>query len=104
MKNPITFEFEFCGSLFDFEIMPADGWSHGWNVFPQLFLGICVILLLTGLTVVILVIERHRDTLKKMAITDPLTGLLNRKGFDEQLKKGYAGRSSYSLRGYTDGY
>lgn len=34
MKNPITFEFEFCGSLFDFEIMPADGWSHGWNVFP----------------------------------------------------------------------
>lgn len=87
MKNPITFEFEFCGSLFDFEIMPADGWSHGWNVFPQLFLGICVILLLTGLTVVILVIERHRDTLKKMAITDPLTGLLNRKGFDEQLKK-----------------
>lgn len=87
MKNPITFEFEFCGSLFDFEVMPADGWSHGWNVFPQLFLGICVILLLTGLTVVILVIERHRDILKKMAITDPLTGLLNRKGFDEQLKK-----------------
>lgn len=86
MKNPITFEFEFCGSLFDFEVMPADGWSHGWNVFPQLFLGICVILLLTGLTVVILVIERHRDILKKMAITDPLTGLLNRKGFDEQLK------------------
>ena len=87
MKNPITFEFEFCGSLFDFEVMPADGWSHGWNVFPQLFLGICVILLLTGLTVVILVIERHRDILKKIAITDPLTGLLNRKGFDEQLKK-----------------
>lgn len=86
MKNPITFEFEFCGSLFDFEVMPADGWSHGWNVFPQLFLGICVILFLTGLTVVILVIERNRDTLKKMAITDPLTGLLNRKGFDEQLK------------------
>lgn len=86
MKNPITFEFEFCGSLFDFEVMPADGWSHGWNVFPQLFLGICVILLLTGLTVMILVIERNRDTLKKMAITDPLTGLLNRKGFDEQLK------------------
>ncbi len=87
MKNPITFEFEFCGSTFDFEVMPADGWSHGWNVFPQLVLGICVILLLTGLTVVILVIERHRDTLKKLAITDPLTGLLNRKGFDEQLKK-----------------
>ena len=86
MKNPITFEFEFGGCLFDFEVMPADGWSHGWNVFPQLFLGICVILLLTGLTVVILVIERHRDILKKMAITDPLTGLLNRKGFDEQLK------------------
>ena len=83
MKNPITFEFEFGGCLFDFEVMPADGWSHGWNVFPQLFLGICVILLLTGLTVVILVIERHRDILKKMAITDPLTGLLNRKGFDE---------------------
>ena len=87
MKNPITFEFEFGGCLFDFEVMPAYGWSHGWNVFPQLFLGICVILLLTGLTVVILVIERHRDILKKMAITDPLTGLLRYTCSHEQLKK-----------------
>ena len=36
---------------------------------------------------IVLVVERHREILKKMAITDPLTGLLNRKGFDEQLKK-----------------
>ena len=36
---------------------------------------------------IVLVVERHREILKKMAITDPLTGLLNRKGFDEQLEK-----------------
>ena len=87
LKEPITFEFEFCGSTFGLEVMPTDGWNHGWNILPQLVFGICIILLLTGLTVIVLVVERHREILKKMAITDPLTGLLNRKGFDEQLKK-----------------
>ncbi len=87
MKDPITFDFEFGGSTFNLDVMPADGWSHGWNILPQLVFGICIILLLTGLSVIVLVVERQRDTLKKLAITDPLTGLLNRKGFDEQLKK-----------------
>lgn len=44
----------------------------------------CIIL--TGLVAGILVIEFHREALKKIAITDPLTGLLNRDGFDEQIK------------------
>ncbi len=51
------------------------------------FWELVLFLLLTGLTVIVLVVERHREIFKKMAITDPLTGLLNRKGFDEQLKK-----------------
>ena len=46
--------------------MPADGWSHGWNVFPQLFLGICVILLLTGLTAVS---YTHLDVYKRQRHT-----------------------------------
>ena len=64
LKEPITFEFEFCGSTFGLEVMPTDGWSHGWNILPQLVFGIRIILLLMGLTVIVLVVERHREILK----------------------------------------
>ena len=87
LSDPITYKFKFCESTFCLSVIPKDGWKHGWKMFPNLILGLCIILFLTGLTVVTIVIEHHREILKKLSITDPLTGLLNRKGFDEQIKK-----------------
>lgn len=86
MTNPVTYTFEFGGCTFNLAVTPKDGWKQGWKILPNLVLGFFIVLFLTGLVAGILVIEFHREALKKIAITDPLTGLLNRDGFDEQIK------------------
>lgn len=86
LTNPVTYTFEFGGCTFNLAVTPKDGWKQGRKILPNLVLGFFIVLFLTGLMVVILVIEFHREVLKKIAITDPLTGLLNRDGFDEQIK------------------
>ena len=86
LTNPVTYTFEFGGCTFNLAVTPKDGWKQGWKILPNLVLGFFIVLFLTGLVAGILVIEFHREALKKIAITDPLTGLLNRDGFDEQIK------------------
>ena len=85
--DPITYEFQLGCCSFRLAVTPKDGWNQGNDLFAGLFIGICIILLLTGLTAAILVLEQHRENLKKLSVTDPLTGLLNRKGFDEELQR-----------------
>lgn len=86
LADPVTYTFEFGGCTFYLAVTPKDGWNQGRKILPNLVLGFFIVLFLTGLVIVILVIEFHREALKKIAITDPLTGLLNRKGFDEQIE------------------
>ena len=87
LREPVTYSFDFCGSTFCLKVMPKGGWAQGWKILPNLFLGLCVILLLTGLAADVLEVERHQEILKKLSMTDPLTGLMNRKGFDEEIRK-----------------
>lgn len=86
LENPVTYTFEFGGCTFYLAVTPKDGWNQLRKMLPELVLGFFIVFFLTGLVIVILVIEFHREALKKIAITDPLTGLLNRKGFEEQIK------------------
>ena len=85
LNDPIIFEFKLGCCSFRLAVMPKGGWAQENRFFLNLFIGLCIILLLTVLTYAILVSEQHREDLKKLSVTDPLTGLLNRKGFDEQL-------------------
>lgn len=87
LQNPVIYTFELGECSFRLAVMPKAGWNHGNTLFVNLIIGLCIVALLTGLTVVILRLEQHREILKKLSTTDPLTGLLNRKGFDEQIKK-----------------
>lgn len=87
LQEPIIYDFQLGCCSFRLAVTPKDGWNQGNDLFAGLFIGICIILLLTGLTAAILVLEQHRENLKKMSVTDPLTGLLNRKGFDEELHR-----------------
>ena len=87
LQSPITYGFELGGCSFQIAVMPKSGWNQGNHLVLELLIGLCIILLLTGLTAALLVMEKHRRHLKKMSTTDPLTGLLNRKGFDEQLTR-----------------
>lgn len=87
MQDPITYDFMLGCCSFRLSVMPKAGWNHENDLLLGLFIGLFIILLLTGLTSVILVLEQHRKNLKKISTTDPLTGLLNRKGFDERLSR-----------------
>ena len=84
MENPVPYEFELGGCRFKLEVMPSEGWNSGSNITLKLIIGLFIVMLLTGLTVTILVLERHRENFKRMSSIDSMTGLLNRNGFSEQ--------------------
>lgn len=87
LTDPVDYRFEIEGTNFCLSVMPKHGWNRRWIMVPYLILGIMIILLLTGLSIAMLQVRRHRDVLKLLSVTDPLTGLLNRHGFDEAVKK-----------------
>ena len=49
--------------------------------------GVIIVLLLTGFTCALLVLDEHRKKFKKLAITDALTGINNRHGYDERVTR-----------------
>lgn len=87
LDRPISYEFELGGCLFKLEVMPSGGWSQESSLQILFWGGLVIILLLTGLTIVTLILEERGETLKRISTTDALTGLLNRKGFEEQFDR-----------------
>lgn len=87
LDRPISYEFELGGCLFKLEVMPSGGWSQESSLQILFWGGLVIILLLTGLTIVTLILEERGETLKRISTTDALTGLLNRKGFEEQFNR-----------------
>ena len=87
LDRPISYEFELGGCLFKLEVMPSGGWSQESSLQILFWGGMIIILLLTGLTIVTLILEERGETLKRISTTDALTGLLNRKGFEAQFNR-----------------
>ncbi len=85
MDHPVEYGFEMGGCSFNLEVMPSGGWNQGNNLGVFFLGGFAIVLLLTGLTSTSLVLEERRETLKRLSTTDALTGLLNRKGFEDQI-------------------
>lgn len=87
LEDPVSYEFELGGCSFKLEVMPDGGWNRDSNASFIFFSGLVIILLLTGLTTATLILEERKETLKELSTKDPLTGLLNRKGFEEQIRR-----------------
>lgn len=85
LEQPIVYLFDQGGCSWKLEVMPTDGWKISHSSRVIIFSGGCIVLLLTVLITVLLCLAESRNKLKKLSDTDPLTGLLNRKGFDEQV-------------------
>lgn len=65
--------------------MPQNGWvekSYLYSIFGG---GLLIVLLLTGLTAALLILDENRQELRKLALTDALTGIYNRHGFDKHV-------------------
>lgn len=85
MTNPVSYYFELGGCTWRLDVMPADGWINKYNTYTIAVCGIIMIILLEGLTIALLVMEEQRKHFRRLAITDGLTGLLNRNGFNNEL-------------------
>lgn len=87
LENPVSYEFELCCCKFKLEVMPSDGWNRGSYSKLILIVGLIIIVLLTGLTSAMLILDKHRETFKILSTRDSLTGLLNRNGFLKQAER-----------------
>ena len=85
--RPVTYTFTVGKEKWKLEIMPRAGWSKSKTLYLILFGGLSLVLLLTGLTIVLFLLDERRVELKELAHKDGLTKLYNRYGFDEMTEK-----------------
>ena len=87
LENPVCYNFKLGCCSWKLEVMPASGWHDNKKLGLIFVFGCIIVLLLTVLTIALIILEERRQKLKRTSITDVLTGLFNRNGFDEQLEK-----------------
>ena len=87
MIRPVTYDLTVGKEKWKLEIMPRAGWSNSKTLYLIFFGGLSLVLLLTGLTIVLFLLDERRVELKELAHKDGLTKLYNRYGFDEMAEK-----------------
>lgn len=87
MIRPVTYNLTVGKEKWKLEIMPRAGWSNSTTLYLIFFGGLSLVLLLTGLTIVLFLLDERRVELKELAHKDGLTKLYNRYGFDEMTEK-----------------
>lgn len=87
MIRPVTYNLTVGKEKWKLEIMPRAGWSNSTTLYLIFFGGLSLVLLLTGLTTVLFLLDERRVELKELAHKDGLTKLYNRYGFDEMAEK-----------------
>lgn len=87
MIRPVTYNLTVGKEKWKLEIMPRAGWSNSKTLYLIFFGGLSLVLLLTGLTTLLFLLDERRVELKELAHKDGLTKLYNRYGFDEMAEK-----------------
>lgn len=87
MIRPVTYNLTVGKEKWKLEIMPRAGWGNSKTLYLIFFGGLSLVLLLTGLTIVLFLLDERRVELKELAHKDGLTKLYNRHGFDEMAEK-----------------
>ena len=87
MIRPVTYNLTVGKEKWKLEIMPRAGWSNSTTLYLIFFGGLSLVLLLTGLTTLLFLLDERRVELKELAHKDGLTNLYNRYGFDEMAEK-----------------
>ena len=85
ISDPVSYVFEMGGVQWKLEVMPKTGWLRGEDLPGVVGGGLLIVFLLTGFTRALLILDEHRKRFKLLAVTDALTGIYNRHGFDEQV-------------------
>ena len=87
LTDPVSYDFTLGGCRWKLEVMPTDGWKNDTLLLLVVLCGVAVILLLVVLTISILLVDEQRKKFRRLSLTDSMTGLLNRNGFNLQLEE-----------------
>ena len=87
LSDPVIYDFRLGDTLWRFEVMPDGGWNNKTQSRKLFMYGFIVIILVAVLISMLIIMDEHVKLMKHLAKTDPLTGLLNRNGFDEEMKQ-----------------
>lgn len=87
LNNPVIYDFDVYGDKWRLEILPKSGFYNNKYLIYMFIGGVIIALLLTGLTAALIFINENRKNFKRLAVTDALTGIYNRLGFDDQVEQ-----------------
>ena len=87
LNDPVIYDFDVYGDKWRLEILPKSGFYNNNYLIYMFIGGVIIVLLLTGLTVALIFINENRKNFKRLAVTDTLTGIYNRLGFDDQVEQ-----------------
>ena len=87
LNDPVIYDFDVYGDKWRLEILPKSGFYNNNYLIYMFIGGVIIVLLLTGLTAALIFINENRKNFKRLAVTDALTGIYNRHGFDEQVEQ-----------------
>ena len=87
LNDPVIYDFDVYGDKWRLEILPKSGFYNNNYLIYMFIGGVIIVLLLTGLTAALISINENRKNFKRLAVTDALTGIYNRLGFDEQVEQ-----------------
>lgn len=85
--DPVSYDFTLGGCSWKLEVMPTGGWKNDTLLRLIVFCDVTIILLLEVLTISILLVDEQRKKFRRLSLTDSMTGLLNRNGFNLQLEE-----------------
>ena len=87
LNDPVIYDFDVYGDKWRLEILPKSGFYNNKYLIYMFIGGVIIVLLLTGLTAALIFINENRKNFKRLAVTDALTGIYNRLGFDDQVEQ-----------------
>ena len=87
LTDPVAYDFTLGGCSWKLEVMPTGGWKNDTLLLLVVLCGVAMTLLLVVLTISILLVDEQRKKFRRLSLTDSMTGLLNRNGFNLQLEE-----------------
>lgn len=103
LTDPASYTFTLNGtnSTWKLEVMPKGGWGRTDPAIGFFCAGSLILLLMLILALALIGMREQKNVFRHLATTDPLTGLLNRKGFDEALQA-YLSKHAERIRAFTE--
>lgn len=87
VENPEVYTFFYGGCSWCMSVSPQHGWQPAPLTRALGLLGLVCLLLFTGIVYFTLYLRERQEGLRELAVTDNLTGLLNRHGLEQAAKE-----------------